>query len=548
MFRRFLSVLEAPSRRFVLLGAAGALLAGCGDLPSDPAQARPAGPHHAKALASVSVASYGAVPNDAGDDTQAFQAAVNAAREVYVPAGDYRISSTVNIPADTRLYGAGATSRLISTAPNLYAMLDAVGPNDSPVYDVVVEHLKFQGGSGDRIHAFRTRWGQRVRFSDNVVRTVGMINVDNSSDVQVLRNDGEGGTAANQHAVDMNFSRLVTVRGNQVRNYTVGIQWWGGEADPRRGGFSRVKGAGSMAIDSNTVANVSAGIWGSNGEHIVAQGNTVENCADVCLDAEGSHDVRFVGNTARNAGSMVMASFYFSSRIVFENNIVSQDGRAWPGHVWGSLAGVRLFYLVNPTDEPDSITVTLRGNQFSYASATNTAYRVGLIEKEPSREMIVDDNTLLNSVVHMAANNNGVVRVTNNVVALDRDAVQFPGIYVGSNHNSPSDPIAGAAYVTGNTVISTSAQARAGVEGWQWAWGLTLNTYIQNNHVEGFGTSILYRNDNQAHNWTITGNFYDGRIARGGNWTPNKYVANNTYTGSSTAPPVCKPNMICEPI
>jgi hypothetical protein len=125
--------------------------------------------------------------------------------------------------------------------------------------------------------------------------------------------------------------------------------------------------------------------------------------------------------------------------------------------------------------------------------------------------------------------------------------VGLPAIYVGSNHNSPGEP-AGFAYITGNLVQSDAAQANAGIEAWQWAWGPAVTTYIQNNEVYGFATSILYRNDNQAHNWTITGNWYDGRIARGGNWTPNKYVANNTYTGSVTPPAVCKPNMICEPI
>ena len=54
----------------------------------------------------ISVASYGASGNGT-DQTTAIQAALNAGagKTVYFPAGTYLISSTLNIPANTRLLG-----------------------------------------------------------------------------------------------------------------------------------------------------------------------------------------------------------------------------------------------------------------------------------------------------------------------------------------------------------------------------------------------------------------------------------------------------------
>ena len=59
---------------------------------------------------SLSAASYGAVPNDGGDDTTALQNLINAAQAqgkvAYIPAGTYELSSPLSIPA-VAVQGAG---------------------------------------------------------------------------------------------------------------------------------------------------------------------------------------------------------------------------------------------------------------------------------------------------------------------------------------------------------------------------------------------------------------------------------------------------------
>lgn len=60
---------------------------------------------------SVSLADYYHAPADgAADATDSIQKAVYAGRDVYVPAGTYRITRSINLPSNTRVHGAGAAS------------------------------------------------------------------------------------------------------------------------------------------------------------------------------------------------------------------------------------------------------------------------------------------------------------------------------------------------------------------------------------------------------------------------------------------------------
>jgi hypothetical protein len=64
----------------------------------------------AQPAGSLSAASYGAVPNDGGDDTTALQNLINAAQSqgkvAYIPEGTYEISSPLSLPA-VAIQGAG---------------------------------------------------------------------------------------------------------------------------------------------------------------------------------------------------------------------------------------------------------------------------------------------------------------------------------------------------------------------------------------------------------------------------------------------------------
>jgi len=57
----------------------------------------------------VSVKDFGAIGDGVADDTTAIQAAINASvnKKVYIPAGIYKISSTITIPNNRSIVGDG---------------------------------------------------------------------------------------------------------------------------------------------------------------------------------------------------------------------------------------------------------------------------------------------------------------------------------------------------------------------------------------------------------------------------------------------------------
>lgn len=106
------------------------------------------------------VTKYGAVPNDAGDDTTAIENALIACREVgggtvFIPAGTYILSRRKNetpileIPANTTLRGEGAAS-ILKFDPkvnqsNFWRMIGA--PVDGGTKNVVIKDLHLDGSN-----------------------------------------------------------------------------------------------------------------------------------------------------------------------------------------------------------------------------------------------------------------------------------------------------------------------------------------------------------------------------------------------------------------
>ena len=90
---------------------------------------------------------YGAVGNGIADDTVAIQAAVTAEEIVFFPAGTYKVTSAVNIPANRTLFGEGASSVILytGTAASQGAFFINSGSSTAYVDNVTVQDLKFLG-------------------------------------------------------------------------------------------------------------------------------------------------------------------------------------------------------------------------------------------------------------------------------------------------------------------------------------------------------------------------------------------------------------------
>ena len=70
---------------------------------------------------------YGAVGDGQADDTEAIQRAIDGAQDVFLPKGIYRVSASLRLRADTRLFGLGVYS-IIEPLPDAPAFTDEARP------------------------------------------------------------------------------------------------------------------------------------------------------------------------------------------------------------------------------------------------------------------------------------------------------------------------------------------------------------------------------------------------------------------------------------
>ena len=102
---------------------------------------------------TVTVRQFGATGNGVTNDTAAFQAAINASKDVYVPPGTYVISSLTINTAAFRLTGAGrgvATLKLSTAAGQNAIVVNGPGGFPNPtegIWGVLIENLTIDGSA-----------------------------------------------------------------------------------------------------------------------------------------------------------------------------------------------------------------------------------------------------------------------------------------------------------------------------------------------------------------------------------------------------------------
>ena len=131
----------------------------------------------AKLTDQISVKDFGAVGDGVTDDTAAIQAAINASpfgAVVFIPPGQYKLSSTLNLKDGITLSGAGRNSATTPTTQLIFTTLTGSTPaikvtNGS---DVTLRNLYVSGrasGSGDEIQIYGN--SRRIRIEDVTVNT-----------------------------------------------------------------------------------------------------------------------------------------------------------------------------------------------------------------------------------------------------------------------------------------------------------------------------------------------------------------------------------------
>ena len=272
-----------------------------------------------------------------------------------------------------------------------------------------------------------------------------------SSDIKVIgntaisdRNDPPSG-----QVVNFTFTQGVLASDNIVRGFAHGFQWWGGDANPQngQGGVANPRGARNLSFIGNTISDVGgAGIWGSMGETIVASGNIIENCGDVCLDSEGSNSVVFSNNYVKDGANGAISTFFYNRDVLITGNTVVSSSASKP-----------LLRTYTPWQKaPYDRDVQAVGNHFTCldSSPCFISSTSGLPER-----FVFKDNTLRNVTLDISdANPKHIVVISGNDFLFDVTASGVPGAIRVARAYSLSPGVPGYCDISNNTVRSNVPQ------------------------------------------------------------------------------------------
>jgi len=287
--------------------------------------------------------------------------------------------------------------------------------------------------------------------SGSTVRGYGAVTDANSShNITLTGNVATADTRLAGGAILISYTQGATISGNKIDNFDHGVQWWGGDSCVGKcvaggnGALTNERKVQNLVIDRNAVSNVVGGIWGSMGQNIYVTNNTVTNCEDVCLDSEGGNSVTFSHNTVRDGTNGALATFWLNRDITFDDNTVTSTSSKKP-----------LFRIHNATQNPAlNRNVTLNGNQFSCLDRA-----ICSIDSEggPVGQIAFTRNTLKNTKIYLAVDNEHIIDVENNDLLFDiSSSVPFSAIGVGRTNQIARQP--GWVKIANNTVRSEATQ------------------------------------------------------------------------------------------
>lgn len=297
----------------------------------------------------INVKVFGAKGDGVQDDSPFIQKAVNVG-SVFFPKGDYKISSTVQLPAiDLTLYGEGRGSRLFGSPVTLISWPKAVnGPSRQVTQNAQGLFFEQQGTTGSCVDVGQT-WDAGGKLGPEIHGchfSLANLNADNAKCMLIsglwsgeIYNNQFLGVNRKGYGIyfnlgsNMNTSVMnLLIQGNIM--VTLGYPIY----TPNRSGDGRVEG---IKIIGN---NLIAGITGIRTSQCLASsivGNQISDFSDIGIQSVADFDLTIIGNgeiTAVNTCiSLTPAAFGFCERITISgNNLGITSG-----------VGIRITNIVN---------------------------------------------------------------------------------------------------------------------------------------------------------------------------------------------------------
>jgi hypothetical protein len=294
-------------------------------------------------------------------------------------------------------------------------------------------------------------YGRGVEVTGCYTNNVRLGDFNSSSDIKVIgntaistRTDAPAG-----QAVNFTFTQGALASDNIIRGFAHGFQWWGGDGNPKtgQGAVANQRGARNLSFVNNRISDVGGGgIWGSMGEGIVASGNVIETCGDVCLDSEASNSVVFSGNYVKDGANGAITTFYYNRDVLITGNTVVSSSAAKP---------LLRTYTPGQTYPNDRDTQVV-GNHFTCLD-TSPCF-INSVSGLPER-FVFKDNTLRNVTLDISdANPKHIVVISGNDFLFDVATSRVPGAIRAARTHSLAPGIPGSCDISNNTVRSNVLQ------------------------------------------------------------------------------------------
>jgi hypothetical protein len=293
--------------------------------------------------------------------------------------------------------------------------------------------------------------GRGIEVTGCHTENVRLGELNSSFDIKVIgntaisaRNDGPTGAA-----VSLTFTQGAVASDNIIRGFAHGFQWWGGDANPQKGqgAVANERGARNLSFVNNTITDVGgAGIWGSMGEGIVASGNLIESCGDVCLDSEGSNSVVFSNNYVKDGANGAITTFFYNRDVLITGNTVVSSSAAKP---------LLRTYTTGQSYAYDR-DVQVVANHFTCLDSSPCF--ISSVSGLPER-FVFKDNTLRNVTVDISdVNLKHIVVISGNDFLFDVASSRVPGAIRAARTDSLSPGVPGSCEISNNTVRSNVPQ------------------------------------------------------------------------------------------
>lgn len=306
----------------------------------------------AGAAAYHDVTDSGAIPNDNLDDAPAIRNALLNHREVYFPPGEYVIGSTIFVPSERSLVGAGIDITKFRLGADTVAFrvngrtdvyfqgftIDRPFDNSRDemifVYNgaqrVRIEHVKTTN------HRSRAPALSFINSTDGAVRHC--ITVDNMRNIFEDGHDqiyGSGITFASCTNVIVEYNSVYETRdltnpNNPYFNY-------------HQAGAIQVSGCTNARVEYNTISIAGQAIDMGGTDGALVRGNIIDNCHSIGIKlVNGSKNQRVIGNVVSRAGlaAISLGPGNTDRAIVdclVENNTIIGVGQGYGAGWWQSF-------------------------------------------------------------------------------------------------------------------------------------------------------------------------------------------------------------------